>query len=291
MQFARPFPDFAALPIRATGPGLLGCGRNRDRDIVLLDNRVVRIEPERPYGGADDEQGGRHDERRLPIGVLGQIAEYQGRKRPADVTGHVHHSGHGPGIFSAGIHRDRPGGTDGAFQEEARPSQAIDGRITVLRQRGRNNEHDATQHADNGDHAAGELGVSSFFQEPISCQAADRIPDHHGKKRQRRQEADLEQRKAPGTPRRPEPGSPIGPLAASNSPSHPNTAPGSTSLRAFFPSSPAPSCATSVSPPDRNSRIASWLPWTTSTTIPSSTHGPTNSIKPPDMIRTLETMN
>src|SRR6516164_1573905 len=38
-------------------------------------------------------------------------------------------------------------------------------------------------------------------------------------------------------------------------------------------------------------RIASWLQWTTSTRIRSSTRGLTNSIKPPDMIRTLETMN
>jgi hypothetical protein len=33
------------------------------------------------------------------------------------------------------------------------------------------------------------------------------------------------------------------------------------------------------------------LQWTTSTRTPPFTHGPTNSIKPPDMIRTLETMN
>src|SRR5262249_43835884 len=34
-----------------------------------------------------------------------------------------------------------------------------------------------------------------------------------------------------------------------------------------------------------------WLQWTTSTRTRSSTRGLANSIKPPDMIRTLETMN
>jgi hypothetical protein len=42
--------------------------------------------------------------------------------------------------------------------------------------------------------------------------------------------------------------------------------------------------------PNRNSRIASWLQWTTSIRTPSFTRGLTNSIKPPDMIRTLETL-
>src|SRR4051812_4904938 len=37
-----------------------------------------------------------------------------------------------------------------------------------------------------------------------------------------------------------------------------NMAPGSTSSRASFPSSPAPCCATSASHPNKNSRIASW---------------------------------
>ncbi len=74
--------------------------------------------------------------------------------------------------------------------------------------------------------------------------------------------------------------------AASSSPSRPSTAPGSTSSRASSPSSPARSCATSASPPNRNSRTASWPPWITSTNIPSSTPGPTNSTRPPDMIRT-----
>ena len=80
------------------------------------------------------------------------------------------------------------------------------------------------------------------------------------------------------------------PTAGSNSPSFPSMAPGSTSSRASSPNSPAPSCATSASRPNRNSRTASWLPWNSSTVIPSSTPGPTSSIGPPDMIRTLETM-
>jgi transposase len=59
--------------------------------------------------------------------------------------------------------------------------------------------------------------------------------------------------------------------------------------KASSPSSPAPSCATSASHPNKNSRIASWLPWITSIKIPSSTLGPTGSKKPLDRIQTMET--
>src|SRR3984893_12306678 len=51
-------------------------------------------------------------------------------------------------------------------------------------------------------------------------------------------------------------------------------APGSTSSRASFPSSPAPCCATSASHPNKNSRIASWPQWTSSIESPSFTPGP-----------------
>ena len=81
------------------------------------------------------------------------------------------------------------------------------------------------------------------------------------------------------------------PAAASNSPSRPSTAPGSTSSRASFPSLPAPSCATSESHRNRNSRSASSPQWTSSTDTLSSILGPINSTTPLDMIRTLETMN
>src|SRR5262249_52599823 len=64
-----------------------------------------------------------------------------------------------------------------------------------------------------------------------------------------------------------------------------------SSSKGSSPSSLVRCCATSASHPNRNSRIASWLPWITSIRIRSSTHGPTNSIEPPDMIRNLETMN
>jgi hypothetical protein len=57
--------------------------------------------------------------------------------------------------------------------------------------------------------------------------------------------------------RRPEPGSRSNPPIASNSPSRPSMAPGSTSSRASSPNLLAPSCATSASHPNRNSRIAS----------------------------------
>ena len=81
------------------------------------------------------------------------------------------------------------------------------------------------------------------------------------------------------------------PAAASNSPSRPSTAPGSTSSRASFPSLPAPSCATSESHRNRNSRSASSPQWTSSTDTLSSILGPIGSTTPLDMIRTLETMN
>jgi hypothetical protein len=86
-------------------------------------------------------------------------------------------------------------------------------------------------------------------------------------------------------------GSPISRPAASNSPSRPSTAPGSISSRASFPNLPAPSCATSESHRNRNSRSASSQQSTSSTDIPSSILGPINSTTPLDMIRILETMN
>ena len=49
-------------------------------------------------------------------------------------------------------------------------------------------------------------------------------------------------------------------------------------------SSPAPCCATSASPPNRNSKTASWPPSTTSTNSPSFTRGLTNLTGPLDMI-------
>jgi hypothetical protein len=91
--------------------------------------------------------------------------------------------------------------------------------------------------------------------------------------------------------KRPRLGLPISLSAASNSPSRPSTAPGSISSRASFPSSRARCCATSASRPNRNSRIASWLPWMNSIAIPSFTLGPISSTKPRDMIRTSKSMN
>src|SRR5258707_12925520 len=55
--------------------------------------------------------------------------------------------------------------------------------------------------------------------------------------------------------------------------------------KASSPSWPAPSCATSVSPPNRSSRSASSPRSITSTAIQSVTHRPTSSTRPPDMIR------
>ena len=74
------------------------------------------------------------------------------------------------------------------------------------------------------------------------------------------------------------------------SPSRPSTAPGSTSSRASSPSSPVQSCGISGWPQNTNSSSASWLASTTSIAIRSSTRGPTNSPRPPDMIRTMETL-
>jgi len=62
------------------------------------------------------------------------------------------------------------------------------------------------------------------------------------------------------------------------------------SRRGFFSKLTRSVLRTSASHPSRNSRIASWPPWTSSTDILSSTLGPINSTRPPDMIRTLETM-
>ena len=50
-------------------------------------------------------------------------------------------------------------------------------------------------------------------------------------------------------------------------------------VEGFFPSLHAPSCATSALHPNKNSRIASWLPWMTSTSIRSSTRGPISLIR------------
>jgi hypothetical protein len=92
------------------------------------------------------------------------------------------------------------------------------------------------------------------------------------------------------SPKRPEPGSRSAPHIASNSPSRPPMAHGSTSSRVSFPSSPAPCCATSASHPNKNSKIASWPQWTFSIETPSFTPGPTNSTGRSDMIRTSETL-
>jgi len=75
------------------------------------------------------------------------------------------------------------------------------------------------------------------------------------------------------SPRRPEPGSPIGPPAASNSPSH-QTRLLAQPVEGFFPSSPAPSCAhpCHLQTGTQGSHHGCM---DTSTTIPSSTHGPT----------------
>jgi hypothetical protein len=80
------------------------------------------------------------------------------------------------------------------------------------------------------------------------------------------------------------------PHIASNSPLRPRMAPGSTSSRAPSPNSPAPSCVTSASHPNRNSRIASWPPWISSIRSQSFTPGSASSTARPDMIRTSETL-
>ena len=79
--------------------------------------------------------------------------------------------------------------------------------------------------------------------------------------------------------------------ATSSSPSRPSMAPGSTSSRGLLlqvrPLGPPPH------PRDlkaENSRNASWPASSTSTAAPSSTLGPIGSHRPPDMIRTKETL-
>jgi DDE superfamily endonuclease len=61
-------------------------------------------------------------------------------------------------------------------------------------------------------------------------------------------------------------------------------------IEGFFPSSPVRSCATSGSHPSRNSKTATRPPWISSTGLPLSTLGPTNSTRPPDMIPTSKSM-
>ena len=87
------------------------------------------------------------------------------------------------------------------------------------------------------------------------------------------------------------PGSPNSRRIASNSPSRRRTAPGSISSKASSRNSHARCCAKFASPPNRNSRIASWPPWTSSIGTQSSTPGPTSSIRRPDMIRISETLD
>ena len=70
----------------------------------------------------------------------------------------------------------------------------------------------------------------------------------------------------------------------------PNTARGSTSSRASSPKLPARCSATSASRPNKNSRIALWPLSTTSTKTPSFILGLICSTRPPDMIRTSETL-
>jgi hypothetical protein len=79
---------------------------------------------------------------------------------------------------------------------------------------------------------------------------------------------------------------PSGRFAFTFTPKH---GPGSTSSRASSPSSPAPSCATSVWHQNRNSRNACSAS-RTSIGIRLSILGLTNSPRPPDMIRTKETL-
>jgi transposase len=94
----------------------------------------------------------------------------------------------------------------------------------------------------------------------------------------------------PTSRNRPELGSPLDQSAVLSSPSRPSMAPGSISSRASSQNSPAQSCATSGWHQSWSSRSASWLESTTSIGIPSSTRGPTSSPRPPDMIRTMETL-
>jgi transposase len=87
-----------------------------------------------------------------------------------------------------------------------------------------------------------------------------------------------------------QPGSPLDRPDALNSSSYPSTARDSISSRDSSPSSLVPSCAISGWPQNTNLSSASWLVSTTSIAILSSTSGPTNSPRPPDMIRTKKTM-
>ena len=94
----------------------------------------------------------------------------------------------------------------------------------------------------------------------------------------------------PISPRRPRPGSRRRQRVASPSCSRRNTAHGSTSLRASSPRWRGRCFAISVSPRKPNSRRGFWPGSTTSTAIPPSIHGPTNSNRPPDRSRSMETL-
>ena len=91
---------------------------------------------------------------------------------------------HGPGIFAADIHGDCPGRPDGAFEKEHGSGQAIYGGVGVGSQRSRHTEHHAAQHAGDGHCSPGKLRVAGLFQEPIGCQAADRVANDACPKRQ-----------------------------------------------------------------------------------------------------------
>jgi hypothetical protein len=53
-------------------------GRHHDRYLTRLDDRAVGINPESPYRGAGDEQGGGQDKWCLPVPVLEESSEHQG---------------------------------------------------------------------------------------------------------------------------------------------------------------------------------------------------------------------
>ena len=87
-------------------------------------------------------------------------------------------------MLAANVHGNCPRRPDGAFQKEHGGGQTKHGGVGTLGQRGRHDENRATQHAHDRHHPPGELEVAGLGQQPVGNQAANRIADHAGPKRQ-----------------------------------------------------------------------------------------------------------
>src|SRR5260370_21335874 len=99
------------------GPSEWSAGESKRRQSwSFLNHGFFRIDEERPYQRAGEQNARRDEEWSDPHPPLNQEPEDNGRERGRHTARHIHYARHGPPKFSSNVHGNRPGRSHHPFE-------------------------------------------------------------------------------------------------------------------------------------------------------------------------------